>query len=312
MNWKNKAKIQNFIAALPESLSFFAYYQMQKRLGKLESSNPLVKVKKAVAIAQRANETNNTVKGAVVFELGTGYRLNVPIALWLMGAEKIYTVDLNPYLKWELIVKDLRTLSDKRSAVSDLLGQEHLDQSRWTMFIENVDELDSLEKVLLFFNIEFKAPANAEKLEIEESSIDIHLSNDVLEHIPPDTIASILFEAKRMLRPGGVCVHMVDFTDHFSHSDKSISAINFLRFSDEEWEKIAGNRFMYMNRLRVDDIKALFAHVGFSLRKLDVEIDKDFTKELNEGGFVLDSKFLKKDPKDISVSRAWYLAVNGH
>ena len=51
---------------------------------------------------------------------------------------------------------------------------------------------------------------------------------------------------------------MVDYSDHFSHSDQTISSINFLRYSDDEWQRYAGNRYMYMNRLRHDDVLALF------------------------------------------------------
>jgi hypothetical protein len=30
-------------------------------------------------------------------------------------------------------------------------------------------------------------------------------------------------------------VHNIDFTDHFSHSDPSISSVNFLQFSESQW-----------------------------------------------------------------------------
>ena len=50
----------------------------------------------------------------------------------------------------------------------------------------------------------------------------------------------------------------IDYSDHFSHSDKSISSVHFLQFSDGKCNKIAGNRYMYMNRLRHDDFVSLF------------------------------------------------------
>jgi len=45
---------------------------------------------------------------------------------------------------------------------------------------------------------------------------------------------------------------------HFQHQDNSISRINFIRFSDNEWTNIAGNQFAYCNRLRVNDYLNLF------------------------------------------------------
>ena len=107
MKWKTKARIQNFIDKFPTPISLRMYYLLQTRFGKLASSKPSVKFEKAVAMVRLLEAENRSVSGSTIFELGTGYRLNVPIALWMMGARKIYTVDLNPYLKWELIQGDL-------------------------------------------------------------------------------------------------------------------------------------------------------------------------------------------------------------
>ena len=38
-----------------------------------------------------------------------------------------------------------------------------------------------------------------------------------------------------MLSPQGLALYYIDLSDHFSHDDHSISAINFLQFSDEQW-----------------------------------------------------------------------------
>ena len=70
--------------------------------------------------------------------------------------------------------------------------------------------------------------------------MDYHISTTVFEHIPRADIARILKEAKRILKKGGVAIHFIDLSDHFQHQDKSITRINFLRYSDEEWDKIGG------------------------------------------------------------------------
>jgi hypothetical protein len=71
-----------------------------------------------------------------------------------------------------------------------------------------------------------------------------------LEHIPENVIIDIFKEASRILKKGSICVHFIDLSDHFQHQDGTISSINFLKYSNAHWEKIAGNEFAYCNRLR--------------------------------------------------------------
>ena len=44
----------------------------------------------------------------------------MPIAYWLMGARKIYTIDLNPYLKSELVEESLKYIFNNQEEVRNL------------------------------------------------------------------------------------------------------------------------------------------------------------------------------------------------
>jgi hypothetical protein len=66
------------------------------------------------------------------------------------------------------------------------------------------------------------------------------------------------------VRAGGLFVHFIDHSDHFSHSDATISPINFLKHCESDWQGYAGNRYMYMNRLRHDDMIELIRESGAS------------------------------------------------
>jgi len=78
--------------------------------------------------------------------------------------------------------------------------------------------------------------------------------------------------------------------DYFQHQDKSITGINFLRYSEKEWDKIAGNQFAYCNRLRASDYLVLFREAGFDVCRKEVQEDDD-AKESMRKGFVVDEKF---------------------
>ncbi|MGR3302934.1 MAG: hypothetical protein ACUZ8I_10590 [Candidatus Scalindua sp.] len=67
-------------------------------------------------------EQNQVMESKTFLEVGTGRRMNLPIALWLGGASKIITVDLNPYLKAELIFRDLAYMRNNQQKVKKLFG----------------------------------------------------------------------------------------------------------------------------------------------------------------------------------------------
>lgn len=76
-------------------------------------------------------------------------------------------------------------------------------------------------------------------LPFDEHYFDAHVSLAVLEHIPRDVLSDIFVEAKRLVRPKGVIIHKIDYADHFSYSDKRISAINFFKFNEHDFSLLA-------------------------------------------------------------------------
>ena len=53
-------------------------------------------------------------------------------------------------------------------------------------------------------------------------------------------------------------INYIDYGDHFSHTDDSISSLNFLQYSTNEWSRYGDSKFIYMNRLRHDDFEDIF------------------------------------------------------
>jgi SAM-dependent methyltransferase len=262
MNWKLKAKLQNLIAVLPEGPSYALYYFIQRRFGRLAHPDPLEHLSYGTGIAQLLKEQGLVVMDKTFLEVGTGRRVGVPLALWLSGASRIITVDLNPYLKSELVFEMIAYMRNHKQEMESLFA------SHSSVFAERFSQLCAapadLSRLLALANIEYMAPADAAHLDLSAHSVDYHISYAVFEHIPPEILANILEEGKRLLKPDGIFLHAIDLSDHFSHTDESVSPLNFLRYSDEEWAHLAGNRYMYQNRLRIDDFRRLFqdAHLN--------------------------------------------------
>lgn len=307
MKWTTKARIQWVVSILPNKLSYATYYWLQTKFGKVESSDPIIKFKKAVSIAQHIKIQGKIIENKTFFELGTGFRLNVPIAFWLMGAKETLTIDLNPYLKWDLILKDLVYIKNNSDLIKETISDGLLDESRFNLLMNCKLDSNSIAEIMDMCNIRYLAPSDASNTLLKDNVIDYHISNDVLEHIPPNIILDILSEGKRITKDDGLFVHMVDFTDHFSHSDKSISSINFLKFSDKKWHKYAGNRYMYMNRLRKDDIEKIFQESGHNILSIESESDEKIINMINDEEIIIDSKFKEKDLSTLSILRAWFI-----
>ena len=102
-------------------------------------------------------------------------------------------------------------------------------------------------------------------------------------------------------------IHRIDYSDHFSHSDQSISPINFLQYSDDEWERYAGNRYMYMNRLRHDDFISLFESAGHRIVEAQPNIDQCLQELLRNGNLHLHERFSSKPEEVLAITGAWMI-----
>ena len=91
-----------------------------------------------IETCKKIQQLGYTPTGKVFVEIGTGRVPLVPLAFWLMGAEKIITVDINPYLKIQLIKKSLNYISENKDEITFLFG--------------SLINIDRLNKLLSFNN----------------------------------------------------------------------------------------------------------------------------------------------------------------
>lgn len=294
MRWKHKALIQRLVAKLPPSPSYRTYYAIQRHFGALRQTDPLSRLLAGVNIVNLIRAQGRMMDQKTVLEIGTGNTINLPIALWLCGAENIITVDLNPYLAAELVLEQVQYIREHPQEVVTLFGIYTESPSFNERFKRLLQTRLELQNLLDTMSIQYFAPADAGNLNLPKYSIDYHISNLVFEHISPKVIARILLEGKRLVRDNGLFVHLIDTSDHFSKSDRTISAINFLRFSDHEWMHYAGNRYMYHNRLRVNNFVQLFHDVGLHITTVKSIVDQRALDELRQG-FPLDPQYQQND-----------------
>jgi len=296
MRWKHKAAIARACARLP--LGAKLYKIGQKRLGQLRAQ-PEVRLTAQVEMVRWLIKYGMPVLKGNFLEVGTGHIPVIPIGFYLAGAEQTITVDANRRIDWDLTRASLEWIAAHHARLAILYNGDIVDKA---LFDERFATLtESMSNPRRFFEkagIRYLAPGNAAHTELPSASFDCHFSMTVLEHIPADVLSDIFTEAKRILRPEGVALHFIDPSDHFQHQDRSITPINFLKYSDEEWLRLAGNEFTYCNRLRASDFLKLASDAGFIKVRCETTIDEP-SKSVIRSGFVIAERFARYKLDDL-------------
>lgn len=118
-------------------------------------------------------------------------------------------------------------------------------------------------------NISYVAPLDVADSGFPDGSFDVCVSTNTMEHIPEKQLSAILVELRRILVPGGIVSAIIDYSDHYSHTDPSIGRLNFLRFTDAEFQRY-NHRSHFQNRLRHSEYARLFRNAGFVIEQEEV------------------------------------------
>jgi hypothetical protein len=298
LKWKTKAAVQRFFARLP--LGFEpVYYQLQRMGGNLRTpESPIPMFEHGVEIFAELARLGTSVEGARILEVGTGHRINMPVAFYLAGARSIISVDLFPILKRPLVmqmVADLAQRSERVKAIFAAYGADAVGER-----LERIAAAKSFDELAGCMGLDYRAPCDATNTGLPAKSVDLHFSYTVFEHIPREVLAPILREGSRLVTDDGLLCHHIDLSDHFSHADGSIGKINFLQYSHAEWAQIDNPRYGYQNRLRATDYRAIYEEASQELKAWLVKVDTEGVETIRNG-FPLAAEFRGMDPVALST-----------
>jgi len=235
--WKLKSKIFWFIDSLnAQPLLYFLQKNVTKRsrIKKLEVNDNWA----AHRIALIENQCTS-----LVFEFGAGKSLAQNLYLSNIVDRQI-VVDLNPMVDIELVDQARSLLVDKVELRSN----------------NGIKSLSDLKN----YGIEYRAPYDASKTDLANKSVDACVSTATLEHIPKKSIKDIFVELYRTLKDTGIVSAIIDYSDHYAHTDSTITLLNYLNFSEKEWKKY-NYRCHFQNRLRHNDYRQIFVDCGFEI-----------------------------------------------
>jgi SAM-dependent methyltransferase len=198
---------------------------------------------------------------ATFLEFGTGWDLVIPLVLAAAGVGHQVLLDRDPLARVELVDSSLARLHAMAPADIRRTGSALPD---FTRLPASGPRRGDLAPWLADLRIEYRAPTDARATGLPDETCDAVTNTATLEHIPEPAIAEIMREMFRVLRPGGLLSCEIDLSDHFNHSDPSISPWHFLRYSDRAWGWLNSD-LLYQNRLRASAHVALIRAAGFEI-----------------------------------------------
>ena len=294
MNWKSKRLASMALSKMPHSMSI--YDLIQKHI-----------TKRYYRDVHRTMSTPNNythhldvfkkywgdIESAEYFEFGVARDLFSNLLNYCCGMNKQLAIDLNPLANSDLVNHTCRQLRDL-----DYKGiVRRPEQEIGTRF------KDDLRKV---YGIDYKAPADARNVNLPDGSLDLIATTSTFEHIPEDALRDILAECYRISHPGTVMSHEVDYSDHYSHKDMSITPYNFLQFSDEQWDQLYMPHY-YQNTLRHNNIRDMIVEAGFKIIE-ESRVTPENAEEMLQRVH-LAPKFRNYPAADLFAVRGYFVAI---
>lgn len=299
MNWKVKAAVQRACWHVPVGKQLL-YRQLQRYCGGMvRGYDCSFLLSEAARMAGLLRTVGYEVEGASMMEIGTGWRLDMPIGLYLCGARRIVTCDLNRYLVKQLALNTVDYAVENVEKIRQMFS--FVDMTLLDARLAALRDVSTIEQLFATAGIEYYAPSDCANTGFPDRTIDVQYSYTVFEHIPGPTLEGILHEANRLLSEHGVAFHHIDLSDHFAQVDRSISNINFLQFSDADWLRYAGTSWSYHNRLREDEYRTLFKRASHEILFWKPDIDER-SLECLKNGFPLASQYRDKSAEVLSTT----------
>lgn len=161
-------------------------------------------------------------------------------------------------------------------------------------------EITSLEMLEDVHKIRYLAPFDMSRTSFADSSFDICVSTNTLEHIPRTTIEAIFAELHRVLANDCMISAMIDYSDHYAHSDDSISRLHYLQFSSTDY-KSHNHDNHYQNRMRHNHYRAIFEAANFKV------LEDNPTDVCSTTGLKLRDDLLTGNDDDYATTGFWRL-----
>ena len=275
INWKIKSLLYRL-------LNFFKLYKALFFIQKKITKRSNIDLKEIAFYWQYHLKYLKENNSKTILEIGAGKSLAQNIFLSYSFKQKIEQtlIDVSRMI-------DLDLFNKANDQISKLLGVNKLP------FAKSIDDLKKN------YNLNYLAPMSLDQIIKNKLQFDACISSTTLEHLSEDDLRKTFLLLKKIIKKEGIISAAIDYSDHYSHTDKNIDNLNFLRFTNDEWNK-HNTPMLFQNRLRHQDYRKFFKLNKYKIYEIKGEVGKcpqNISKEFdisNKETFILWGHFLLK------------------
>ena len=275
INWKIKSLLYRL-------LNFFKLYKALFFIQKKITKRSNIDLKEIAFYWQYHLKYLKENNSKTILEIGAGKSLAQNIFLSYSFKQKIEQtlIDVSRMI-------DLDLFNKANDQISKLLGVNKLP------FAKSIDDLKKN------YNLNYLAPMSLSQIIKNKLQFDACISSNTLEHLSEEDLKKTFLLLKKIIKKEGIISAAIDYSDHYSHTDKNIDNLNFLRFTNDEWNK-HNTPMLFQNRLRHQDYRKFFKLNKYKIYEIKGEVGKcpqNISKEFdisNKETFILWGHFLLK------------------
>ena len=271
-----------------------------------------VRIKKAMNnfdMCRQVAELNP--KGKVVLELGSGGHGVDLILLYLLGARKIFTVDIRffGFLYMLQAIHDFKDHIDEIAKTFQIKKEEV--QSRY----DALTAKESVEDFMKAMNIHFLTfDALREEEGVIDEKVDFFFSESNLQRIPLKYINNTLRQVTDYLADGAITFHRVDTGDINTQPtrplyDPKLYRFGFLKYSDSAWNLRITERIGSQNRLRQPEYIDMFSTLGFWMCYAENYLYRNDVEKM--ANFKKNERFIKFTDRENAIAHSRLIGIFG-
>lgn len=248
------------------------------------------------------NIQNLVDKDAVIMDVGTGWYHHEPFLLYLCGFSKFYLFDVVNKSKLNYIKNYLCGIVDNIDMVSNEL---QFDKHEAINKIHRLLSCNTKEQIYSICNFEIIITKDTGSLFLPENSIDLMVSNCVLNHIPLKILKPELKILRKILKPDGYMHFLIGHDDHWTFHDPKMNKFQYYIYSDKYYRRFFETNFQFQNRLVKKELINLFNDCELTLTKYFEHKNDTSKDEIKKIIHKLDSRFSKYSVDDLSIIHSY-------
>ncbi len=270
MKWWGKWAVSYTLSHLPGR--DLLYQKMLRNFGELADIASSTRFENARTLLHMAHRWCGSLEGILAVEIGTGWIPAVPLGFALSGT-RVETFDVKHLTAPDLFSETRRIIAEEHlysiSSASGTPEQTVLQRQK------RIEHAATLGEALQMLGGGYHAPCDTTALPFADGEVDLVISNLVLQCIPKATLADVLAESRRILKPGGIAVHRIRMSDEYAGPGSGRNHLEYLKYPEHIWDRWFNHPLKHLNRLRAGQFLELFSRNGFLCRECRRHIDHD-------------------------------------